>query len=508
MQVSGNYNFRKHLEFLGLSHNPFPVAPDNTDFYISQHNDIVITKLIQAVLSRKGFMLLTGEVGLGKTTLSRRIIQVLEEQDVETSLILQSFFQGENLLKEIIRDFGMPTKDTGDDLSTLMTGLNDFLLEKNKAGINCAIVIDDAQNLSIESLELIRMISNLEADREKLVQILLVGQPELLDKLNCHELRQLKSRVAIRQNPIPLKKTEIEKYIQFKLNMAGDQGKITVRPDTLKNLYKLTSGNLRKLNILMDQALHQAFLNNTHTIKPGFISKADKELDFDIPAGKNTGLFFKFTLFLLVLIIIGTGAGTAFFYYHSSNKKKKATKKSNIAIVQNPVSNTLLKNNKDNKKKIKTFVADSVASFLSAYGLESFSIQFQQALNRKKLKDIGELIFDRTGLQLIRLNAVSTHVRQKYDILSSIDPDTGKTGFYLFWKPGLKIVKFYTGYRAEEIKDLQRLLVRVHLYDYNIDGIVGQIIMKSVKEFQRLSSLPVTGFPDPETIFALADMEK
>ena len=130
-QASGDYNQQKHLEFLGLSYNPFPVAPDNTDFYLSQHNDTVITKLTQAIFSRKGFMLLTGEIGLGKTTMSRRIIHMLERRRVETSLILQSFFQGENLLKEIISDFGIVIKDTKADISTLMTALNDFLLEKN-----------------------------------------------------------------------------------------------------------------------------------------------------------------------------------------------------------------------------------------------------------------------------------------------------------------------------------------------------------------------------------------
>jgi len=246
MPESGNYNYQPHLKFFGLSYNPFPAAPDNTDFYLSLHNEKIIKELTEAIFSRKGFMILTGEIGLGKTTTIRRIIQILEENNIETSLILQSFFQGENLLKEIIRDFNLEIKDSDDDLSLLMTRLNNFLLEKNKKGINCTILIDDAQNLTVESLELVRMISNFETGKEKLVQIVLVGQPELMIKLDCHELRQLKSRITSAQKPIPLKQDELSKYIQFKLNLAGNSGKLIIEDSAIKKLYKFTKGNFRK----------------------------------------------------------------------------------------------------------------------------------------------------------------------------------------------------------------------------------------------------------------------
>lgn len=511
IQASGNYNPQYHLEFLGLLHNPFPVAPDNTDFYISQHNDRVIENLTQSIVSRKGFMLLTGEIGLGKTTLSRRIIQTLEQHQVETSLILQSFFQGENLLKEIIQDFGIRIEETQNDLSALMTRLNDFLLEKNKAGINCAILIDDAQNLNIESLELIRMISNLEGDREKLVQILLVGQPELIHKLNRQELRQLKSRVTIKQSPLPLRKSELGKYIQFKLNMAGDPGKIIVTPAALKKLYQLTSGNLRKTNILMDKALHTAFLEKTYRIKPEFIARAEKELAFDMPDRKRTRLVVPFILLLLLLIIAGIGGGATFFYYHSGNADKnsppaapqkapqKAPQPTDRIVAAEPVF--------EEKAPNQTGVTESVASFLAAYGLESFSTGFQQALDQKNITDIRNKIFHQTGYQLIHLKTLTPSIREKFDVLSSVDPVVQKTECYLFWKPWLKIEKFYFGYRGKEISDLQKLLSRIYLYDYTIDGIVGQKIMKSVKDFQEKGNLPVTGFPDPETVFLLANTD-
>ncbi|MFH2058217.1 MAG: AAA family ATPase [Pseudomonadota bacterium] len=515
---SGSYNPNDYLRFLGLSHNPFPMAPDNTHFYISKHNDTIISKLTQAIFARKGFMLLAGEVGLGKTTLSRRIIQILEQHNVETCLVLQSFYQGNDLLREIIRDFGMSTEEIRNELPPLMKLLNDFLLKKNNAGINCAILIDDAQNMTIESLELIRLISNLEADREKLVQILLVGQPELLVTLNSNELRQLKSRVTINQAPIPLHESELGKYIQFKLNRAGDTGKIIVGDKTLKKLFHLSHGNIRRVNILMDQSLQYACTDQTFTITPAYIKKARKELAFKL-SSPDQSYFSSWIIFFLILVIIGMISGIGFFYY-TSNKKvdlsaqhdKPVTRQIAEAIVAPkpiPVPPEVRPAISMSQKGTiaQNPVSDSVSSFLSAYGLISYGLKFQKALDNKSdsrsLEKIKVQIFDSTGYDLVKLFVLSDAIRGKYDILSSVNHQTGKKEFYLFWKPMLKIIKFYSGYKGEEISDLQALLKRRNLYQYNIDGIVGQIIMKSVKDFQREKNLPVTGFPDPATVFLL-----
>lgn len=512
LKLSGTPPADNPLAFFNLSRNPFPVAPDNTDFYMSQHNEALIKKLTREILSRKGFMLLTGDVGLGKTTISRRIIQILEQHQVETALIFQSFFQGTSLLKEIIKDFGMATEEIRADLPILMNLLNDFLLQKNREGINCAILIDDAQNLSVESLELIRMISNLEADREKLVQIILVGQPELLEKINCHELRQLKSRVAIRQNPVPLEKTEIGKYIQFKLNRAGDSGKITLMPKTLHLLYQLTAGNPRKINILMDRALHYAVDESTSVITPRHIKQADREMALNAPSWKNFVFNSSSIIFFLILIIVGMAAGSVLFLRSSAKNQPVGIEKTEAGVAPPsvetiPPPDFVPAAQEAEKSDMKPHISGSLADFLSAYGIESFSHRFQEALDRKNLTAVQAAIFDRTGLRLIRLPDLPDSIGKKFDILSRIDRDSQKTEYLLFWKPSLTITKFYSGYKGEEISELQRILYRAGLYDYNIDGIVGQIIMKSVKDFQIQHHLQATGFPDPETVFLLANTD-
>ncbi len=302
MPEYGIYKKQNYLQFFGLSHDPFPVAPDNSIFFVSRFTNQILNNISQGILHRKGFMLLIGEVGLGKTTLSRRIIEILEENCVEVSLILQSFYQETDLLKEINKDFGIENCEF-DNLSALMGQLTDFLLAKNQNNINCAIVIDDAQNLSYKSLELIRMISNLEADRKKLVQVLLVGQPELMEKLNSHGLRQLKNRVTVLQESRPLEKSELARYLRFKLAMAGDTGKIILKKGVVNKLYKITSGNLRMVNILMGIVLMSAFSDKTFIIKPKFIQQAGNTLDFKINYETKSEKSIKFYIFIILLFI-------------------------------------------------------------------------------------------------------------------------------------------------------------------------------------------------------------
>jgi general secretion pathway protein A len=197
-----------YLDYFGFSCNPFPVVPDYEKLFLSDHIDMMISELVHGIQARKGFMVLTGEIGLGKTTVSRKIVSILEEKNVETSLIFHTLYKNPELLREIVRDFGLHTDSL--KLSDLMRLLYKFLIDQAKQGKNCVIIIDDAQNLSTKNLELIRMISNLETNRQKLVQILLVGQPELLSKLDSLELRQLKSRIIITEEAHPLTHEELK----------------------------------------------------------------------------------------------------------------------------------------------------------------------------------------------------------------------------------------------------------------------------------------------------------
>ncbi len=534
MSASGKYKPEKYLEFLGLSRNPFPMAPDNTDFFLSRHNDIVINRLVKAVLSRKGFMLLTGEIGLGKTTLSRRVIEVLEKEHVETALVLQSFYQGKELLQVIIEDFGISLAGVSRDLSGLMQHFNTFLMEKRRAGINCVILIDDAQNLSVKSLELVRMISNLEADREKLVQVLLVGQPELIETLNTHALRQLKSRLTEIQSTVPLDKNEMEKYLQFKMTMAGDSGRIIIKSAALDRLYHLTQGNIRQINVLMDHVLSTMCEDNSFTVQSKYVDSAFKHLDLNAPEKTSLNRWIWAGLIGFILGLAGILAGAGVYYLWPGHR----TPETPLAAVVHPVPNSKFVLDQAPVQSQETHQTDdsfepispvkeisgvmtnwtagktkgpeasaAMVSFLETYDLSDFALGLETAINENQTEDIARQIKARTGLQMICLEQLPDVVKQRYDILigPGITPDAKM--YYLFWQPTPQIDRFYLGYQGQEITLLQQQLNRHGMYPFHIDGIVGQRLQKSVKKFQKQMDLDITGFPDPETVFLLANSQ-
>ena len=498
-----NEEFR-YLEYFGLVYNPFPVAPDNENFYISEHIDQILTELVHGIVARKGFMVLTGEIGLGKTTISRKIINILEEKEVETSLILHTFYQDVELLREINKDFGFYSDSL--ELSDQMKVLNDFLINQNRAGKNCAIIIDDAQNLNSKSLELIRMISNLETDREKLVQILLIGQPELMHKLNSSELRQLKSRIIIRKEARPLNQDELKNYILFKLNTAGNQGKTTIANGAFRKIHKYSKGNFRGVNIFMDRCLYVAFIYNTTSIRKSIVYEAYKDLNqVEQKGGKKV---FLFSLLALLILIIGGAFYLDLFpeidwlRSNMSTREKPAMRNEKKETLQ--VTNEQLLEEKTQKDRP---IPDAVVNFLSAYNLSEFAMPFFKAMETGIFQEIADSIFTKTGYHMIQLDTMPEHIRSRYGILSLSLDKSGKENYFLLWRPTIRITKFYLGYRGEEIKRLEELLAKVNQYLYYIDGIVGPRLIIAVNRFQEDKGLEVSGFPDEKTIFLLCNAQ-
>ncbi|OQY14507.1 MAG: hypothetical protein B6I30_00295 [Desulfobacteraceae bacterium 4572_187] len=514
MKTSAAYKELSYLDFLGLDYNPFPVAPDDENFYISEHIDQILAEIVHGIISRKGFMVLTGDIGLGKTTISRRILSVLEEKGIETSLCFHTSYQDVELLREINRDFGVKTASLlfGEQMKLL----NDFLLDRNREGKNCAIIIDDAQNLNHKSLELIRMISNLEANQQKLVQILLVGQPELMDKLNLQELRQLKSRIIIKKEVRPLKLKELENYLLFKLNVSGKAGLTTIRKSALSKIQKYTRGNFRQINILMDRCLYVAFLNNTTEISGQIIKDAYSDLN---PGGfmfksrfKKRPTVLSFTIVLPLFLVAGfiyfTQAKTSpLFKANIISKMIAPAKEINmlpaVADAGEVPAHPQIMENDEKTGSLPVPVAD----FLKAYKLSMYEDLFFEALETGRFQQAAEAIFNKTGNQLIRLEQIPDHVKRKYGVLSYPNAVNGKTGYFLFWKPAFRLEKFYYSLRGKEIKKLQKELMKINLYNYHLDGIVGKKLMSAVIHFQKQMALPVTGYPDKKTIFLLCNRE-
>ena len=500
----------RHLSYLGLRHNPFPVAPDNAHFFISETIDRVITNIVHGVLARKGFMVLTGDIGLGKTTISRRLITLLEKKGVATSLVFHTTYQDVELLREIINDFGLESASL--KFSDQMNVLNGFLLDQSRLGNNCAIIIDDAQNLNRRSLELVRMISNLEADRHKLVQILLIGQPELMDKLDAFELRQLKSRIIITESVRPMTNDELKYYLIFKLNAAGINGRIQISRGGFKKLYRLTKGNFRKVNVLMDRCLYVAFLMNSKHITKKVVAVADKDLHTESKGFR----FFKWatatTMALFLSASVTWGLISPTFSRRSSIVpsvvRKKIDYPSPIRLAAiDPELRTKQSDLRSDSTQLKEYLKP-VSAFMAAYNLSDYQDAFIAALKTGRVHELAERIFMNTGYELISLAHLPGQIRGKYGILSYPTKADGTLTHFLLWRPSLRLQAFYQSYKGNEILRLQEILAGLKLYTFKKDGIVGKRLITAITRFQERMNLPVTGYPDQQTLFLLCHQDK
>jgi general secretion pathway protein A len=264
-----------YQEFYGLREKPFALTPDPQFLFLSESHRTAMESLLYGIHQREGFMVLTGDIGTGKTTLCRALLGRVDPR-VKTAVIFNSFLTEEELLESILQDLGLATK--GKSRKKLIDELNKFLLSQLSEGNHVALIIDEAQNLSVPVLEQIRMLSNLETEKEKMLQIILLGQLELVDKLQSPELKQLNQRVAIRHRLLPLTRVEIEGYIYQRLLVAGAQGNVTFSNSALDEIYQFSKGIPRLINLLCDRALLAGFVEQTYHIEEDIIQKGKKSL--------------------------------------------------------------------------------------------------------------------------------------------------------------------------------------------------------------------------------------
>jgi len=275
-----------HDQLLGLVRNPFPYTPDAGCYFSTPHLDEQLVELEHCVLSRKGFSLLTAEVGMGKSTLVRRLMTDLAAKNVVSALVFNTFLQGPELLAAVLQDFGL--EGTG-ALSSDISALNTFLLANHREGKTCLLIIDDAQNLSANSLELIRLLCNLETDQEKLLQILLAGQPELEEMLSQHSLRQLRSRLVKHSRLYGLTSTEIADYVRFRFESSGSDGSLVLQTDACQLLWRETQGVPRQIHLIMDRCLYGLAARNGNVIDPNLMKEAINDSRVDLAGAPTAG---------------------------------------------------------------------------------------------------------------------------------------------------------------------------------------------------------------------------
>ncbi len=264
--------------FFNLKQKPFDLLPDPEFLFMSSSHKKVLSYLDYGIRERVGFILLTGEVGSGKTTIIRNLIKK-NLTDVVLSKIFNTRVDSEQLIAMINDDFGLPVLNK--DKITLLRDLNTFLIDQFVKGNKPVLIIDEAQNLNHDLLEEIRMLSNLETDNAKLLQIILVGQPELRTTLASITLVQLRQRISINCHIQPLNRLEIELYILHRLEKAGDREAVSFSPETIDIIFTYSRGIPRLINIICDFILLAAFAEETRTIDAALVQDIIGDLDFE-----------------------------------------------------------------------------------------------------------------------------------------------------------------------------------------------------------------------------------
>jgi len=266
-----------YCSYYGFSEEPFEITPDPNFLYMSPGHEEVLTSVIYGIQARRGIIAVIGEVGTGKTTLLNTALEWLSEK-TKVAYVINFDVDFDDLLNMAIVNLGLATVDRNLTKIEALQRLKDYSLKQLKASGNVALIVDEAQNLSQKAMENLRLLSNLETPKHKLVQIVLSGQPELEAKLALPELRQLTERISIRRYIDPLKEKETYAYIRHRLEVAEYKGPMLFSSEAQHQIWKISQGIPRKINILCDNALLIGFKVRHQKISAAIIQKALKDL--------------------------------------------------------------------------------------------------------------------------------------------------------------------------------------------------------------------------------------
>ena len=316
--------------YYGFSEKPFSLTPDPKYLYRSESHGNAFDLLQYSIRRREGFVVVTGDIGTGKTTLCRALLEQIDRTTF-TALVLNPFVTEEDLLKRILQDFGVISRD---DVKAgrlahvtkqeLIDALYDFLLGLMPLKASAVLIIDEAQNLPLPVLEQIRILSNLETDKEKLLQIILVGQLNLQTLLRSPELRQLDQRVSIRYELKPLDQETVAAYVAHRLTIAGGSAAVAFTAKALQRVHRLSGGIPRLINLICDRALLAGFSQQTNRIVPEMVTHAAESLDVQTPVtsrfSRLKGRASLIAAAAVVILAAAVGAGaTALLYQRFAN---------------------------------------------------------------------------------------------------------------------------------------------------------------------------------------------
>ncbi|AOE49157.1 ExeA family protein [Kangiella sediminilitoris] len=376
-------------DFFGFKNTPFTIAPDPRFLFMSERHRDALAHLLYGIGSGGGFVMLTGEVGTGKTTVCRCLLEQLSD-NVRLAYILNPKLNAIELMATMCDELGIEYRPGENSLKAFTDLLRDYLLSNHAQGLNTVLMIDEAQNLSVEVMEQIRLLTNLETNEKKLLQIILIGQPELQELLAKKELRQLAQRVTARYHLKPLNLNETSSYIEHRLRVAGLQRSL-FKPAAIKEIHKASGGVPRLINVISDRALLGASVEKMSMVTVPVVRRAIKEVLGEeepekLPKGKGRYLWYAVAGVLLLAI----GYYLIAPYYYLFQDKVSSQNKQSITQNQAQIS-------QDSSHENNTEQVDKNAQSISENGTSNYRSNGEVAQ-----EFWGEQSWDRTGVTSAR----------------------------------------------------------------------------------------------------------
>ena len=535
-----------YLDFYGFREKPFNLTPDPRFVFLSKNHREAFAHLLYGINNRAGFMALTGEVGSGKTTVLRTLLSQLDADHHRTALIFNPCLSPPELLQSITREFGIP--NCASHSPSLLEALNLFLLQQNAEGRTVVLVIDEVQNLEAGVLEQIRLISNLETDREKLIQIVLSGQPEFAQLLKREEMRQLSQRITVRYHLQPMDFQDTVDYINHRLEVAGGRGGVIFSRWALRRIYRYSRGLPRLINAACDRMLLAGYARDTARI--GFrIAEAgikDMRKDTASDTRKRSLILIPALVMLAVFLAVGTyytrpdliARFNAWQRVEATQKQPEATgeqtKKDPVLTVDELSRAMAAELGKVSESESARRAFNTLAAFwhISAVPdnghLRQVDGLAREALDRKLrlynfYGNLGALLrFDSpAGLELTipgipgkrflslvgmeneRLLVDPPLAGRRSLTFSELEKHWSGRGFFL-WKDSLNLATVISsGIRGDHIKRLQGLLKEAGAYSGPLTGFYGGDTLSAVKKFQSSKGIEQDGIIGGKTLMLL-----
>jgi len=528
-----------YTRYFGFSEKPFSLTPNPRFIFLSKNHKEAFAHLLYGINCHHGFIELIGEVGTGKTTVLRTLLSQFQDENYRYALIFNPCLTAAEMLRAINQEFGINT--SSDCVNDLITGLNHFLLAENNQGRTVVLVIDEAQNLRSEVLEQLRLISNLETENDKLIQIILAGQPELETILRQRNLRQLNQRIAVRYKLRPMDRLETGEYIKHRIEIAGATGSVSFSEAAIFLIHLYSRGTPRLINILCDRSLLVAYGDERRRISCGIVIRAIREL-----LAVSTGQYFFAGLVVASIVVLFVLAGgnrilrwpTREQHFSATLlQQQKTSPSAPVKHAQDDPQQGLLEQNllKHDLNYIHIRAFNAVMERWNSQPVKIFkgTLKTPETFNRLAVKrnlrctvfkgsldevirfDLPFMVVTKISGQTGRYCLAITAITKDSLVISPPLLDNGivsKTNianmaegtYYLFWRNSGRIPdRIRLGDKNNELRLVQRLLKQAGFYPEAINGEYNSATVKALGAFQKSRGIPSNNAMGELTLAAL-----